>query len=223
MVAATCTAFYMFRLYFMTFSGDYRAAHVEGHPESEPEHAGHDIIPSQPHLDDGDTHSDKAHGHHAEAHDPHESPWSMTGVLWILAILSVVGGFVGIPEMFGGAHPTLLPALARAGAAAARRRALRIPEAGRLQECAADPVVDRRGHARLVHRLRAVQEGPAFARATRLRPRFAFLHRLLENKYYVDESTTSSSSAARSPSAGRCRGSTRTSSTASSTASATSP
>ena len=46
MVAATCTAFYMFRLYFMTFSGDYRAAHVEGHPESEPEHAGHDVIPS---------------------------------------------------------------------------------------------------------------------------------------------------------------------------------
>src|SRR5436190_11119417 len=47
MVAATCTAFYMFRLYFMTFSGDYRAAYVEGHPESEPEHAGHDVIPGQ--------------------------------------------------------------------------------------------------------------------------------------------------------------------------------
>src|SRR5882724_1917933 len=106
MIAATCTAFYMFRLYFMTFSGDYRAAHVEGHPESEPEHAGHDIIPGQLHLDQGDAHSDKAHGHHAESHDPHESPWSMTGVLWVPAILAVVGGFVGLPEMFGGAEPT---------------------------------------------------------------------------------------------------------------------
>src|SRR5579859_3522606 len=106
MVAATFTSFYMFRLYFMTFSGDYRAAEVVGHPESEPQHAGHVVIPAQPHLDQGDAHSDKAHGHHADAHEPHESPKSMTVVLWTLAIGAVVAGFVGLPEMFGGAHPT---------------------------------------------------------------------------------------------------------------------
>src|SRR5216684_3437985 len=137
MVAATCTAFYMFRLYFMTFSGDYRAAHVEGHPESEPEHAGHDIIPGQLHLDQGDAHSDKAHGHHAEAHAPHESPWSMTGVLWILAILAVIGGLVGLPEMFPyGSHPTMFqrwlePVLLPLG-----RQAFEFPEASRLKELA---------------------------------------------------------------------------------------
>src|SRR5688500_2142632 len=97
---AGLTAFYMFRLYFMTFHGTYRAAHVEGHPESEPEHAGHNIIPGQRHLDEGDEHTDKAHGHHVHAHDPHESPWSMTGVLWMRGVLSIVGGYVGWPAIW---------------------------------------------------------------------------------------------------------------------------
>ena len=48
----------------------------------------------------------QAHGHHVHSHDPHESPLSMTGVLWILAILSIVGGFVGWPAALGGSHPT---------------------------------------------------------------------------------------------------------------------
>ena len=159
MVAATCTAFYMFRLYFMTFSGDYRAAHVEGHPESEPEHAGHDIIPSHPHLDDGDIHSDKAHGHTTGAHTPHESPWSMTGVLWILAILAVIGGLVGIPEMFGGSHPTLFqrwlaPVLLPLGG-----EHFEFAEASRLQELLLILSSIAVATARLVHRVRPVQEG----------------------------------------------------------------
>lgn len=37
---------------------------------------------------------------------PHESPATMTIPLIILAILSVIGGFIGIPEAFG--FPTLL-------------------------------------------------------------------------------------------------------------------
>jgi NADH-quinone oxidoreductase subunit L len=106
-ITAGMTAFYMFRLYFMTFGGSYRGAIVEGIEESEPEHAGHNLIPAQRHLDEGDEHSDKAHGHHRHAHAPHESPLSMTGVLMILALLSVVGGWVGWPHIWGGPHPTL--------------------------------------------------------------------------------------------------------------------
>lgn len=34
----------------------------------------------------------------------HESPWSMTSVLMVLAILSTVGGLVGIPHILGGHH-----------------------------------------------------------------------------------------------------------------------
>ena len=105
-VAAAFTAFYMFRLYFMTFRGEYRGAVVEGIEQSEPEHAGHNLIPDQRHLDEGDEHSDKAHGHHRHAHAPHESPASMTGVLVILAVLSIAGGYIGFPAALGGPHPT---------------------------------------------------------------------------------------------------------------------
>jgi NADH-quinone oxidoreductase subunit L len=64
---AMLTAFYMFRLYFITFTGKFRGTHEQEH-----------------HL--------------------HESPAAMTVPLIILAILSVVGGLVGIPNalMQGG-------------------------------------------------------------------------------------------------------------------------
>jgi NADH-quinone oxidoreductase subunit L len=75
-ITAFITSFYMFRLLYMTFAGDYRGA-----PSSEPH--GHD---------------DHGHGH---SHGlPHESPWVMLGPLVVLAILSVVGGFVAIGNGF---------------------------------------------------------------------------------------------------------------------------
>jgi NADH-quinone oxidoreductase subunit L len=79
---AFITSFYMFRLWFLTFFGDYRGAIArEGHDSSR---AG----ATAPH----------GHGHgHGE---PHESPWVMLGPLVILAILSFVGGWVGIGGRF---------------------------------------------------------------------------------------------------------------------------
>jgi NADH-quinone oxidoreductase subunit L len=61
--------------------------------------------------------------HHALPHDfhPHESPWSMTVPLIVLAVLSTVGGLVGIPyALSGGAVPnviehTLEPVIAKVG------------------------------------------------------------------------------------------------------------
>jgi len=70
-ITAFITSFYMFRLMYMTFSGEYRGTAAA-------EARGHD---------------DHGHGHgHGE---PHESPWVMLGPLVVLAFLSVVGGFVG--------------------------------------------------------------------------------------------------------------------------------
>jgi NADH-quinone oxidoreductase subunit L len=60
---AALTAFYMFRLLFITFGGSFRGTEEERH-----------------HL--------------------HESPASMTIPLIVLAILSIVGGWIGIPELF---------------------------------------------------------------------------------------------------------------------------
>jgi NADH-quinone oxidoreductase subunit L len=73
-VTAFITSFYMFRLLYMTFFGDYRGAQVDAHGSP-----GHD-----------------AHGHGA----PHESPRVMRVPLMILALLSLVGGLVGIGGRF---------------------------------------------------------------------------------------------------------------------------
>jgi NADH-quinone oxidoreductase subunit L len=76
-VTAGITSFYMFRLWFMTFFGEYRAAKADaGH--------GHD-------AHDG-------HGHG----EPHESPMIMIAPLVVLAILSFCGGWVGIHNKFDG-------------------------------------------------------------------------------------------------------------------------
>jgi NADH-quinone oxidoreductase subunit L len=61
------TAFYMFRLFFLTFKGSFRGTHEQEH-----------------HL--------------------HESPSSMTIPLIVLAILSMIGGFIGFPEVFHLPH-----------------------------------------------------------------------------------------------------------------------
>jgi len=64
-ITAMMTAFYMFRLYLLTFEGSKRFGH--------------------------DKH-------------PHESPKVMTIPLMVLAVLSIIGGFIGIPEIFSGEY-----------------------------------------------------------------------------------------------------------------------
>jgi len=85
------TAFYSFRMYFLVFHGKENFHH-------KPFPGEHD------HHDAHDEHAD-AHGHghdHAHAHTPHESPWVVTAPLLLLAIPSVVIGFLTIqPELFG--------------------------------------------------------------------------------------------------------------------------
>jgi NADH-quinone oxidoreductase subunit L len=74
---------------------------------------------------DGNDDDDDEH-HHALAPDfrPHESPWSMTVPLIILAVLSTVGGLVGIPYALSSAlgmkdinvfEHTLAPVIAKVG------------------------------------------------------------------------------------------------------------
>jgi NADH-quinone oxidoreductase subunit L len=60
-LAAFCTAFYMYRLVYLTFFGTFRGTHDQEH-----------------HL--------------------HESPATMTGPLWVLATLSLLGGLLSLPH-----------------------------------------------------------------------------------------------------------------------------
>ena len=66
-IGAMLTAFYMFRMLFLTFWGSFRGTKEQ-----------------EKHL--------------------HESPKSMTIPLVVLAILSVFGGLIGVPEVLGGQH-----------------------------------------------------------------------------------------------------------------------
>lgn len=67
LIGAMMTAFYMFRLYFLTFSGKFRGTEDQHH-----------------HL--------------------HESPAAMTIPLVVLAILAIVGGYIGLPTVISEHH-----------------------------------------------------------------------------------------------------------------------
>jgi NADH-quinone oxidoreductase subunit L len=77
LVTAFITSFYMFRMWFLTFFGEYKGETSDSH---------------------GRRHDDHAHEHgHGGVH---ESPMVMLIPLMILAVLSIVGGWVGIGGRF---------------------------------------------------------------------------------------------------------------------------
>ncbi len=97
-IAAGMTSFYMFRLWFLTFTGEYRgpnpATGGHGH-DPDTQHAGHTGAVH----DAQDAHATPgSHGHGT----PHESPWVMVVPLVILAVLSLVGGWISVPHSLGG-------------------------------------------------------------------------------------------------------------------------
>jgi NADH-quinone oxidoreductase subunit L len=77
-ITAFITSFYMFRLWFMTFFGDYRGRSSASHAEPAHAHA--------------------SHGH--DHGDPHESPMIMLVPLIILAVLSFCGGWINFNRHF---------------------------------------------------------------------------------------------------------------------------
>ena len=87
-VTAGLTAFYMFRMYFMTFEGEFRG-NDEGIRQQVLTSAGVAFGPGAMDAEEGAT-----HGHD---HEPHESPLTMALPLVLLAIPSFAIGLVGRP------------------------------------------------------------------------------------------------------------------------------
>ena len=95
---AGLTAFYMFRMYFNTFEGEFRGTNKEikrrllanagAIPAFGPGAMNVKQLDSEAQEEDN-------HGHHA--HEPHESPITMTLPLMILAVPSLLIGLVGKP------------------------------------------------------------------------------------------------------------------------------
>jgi NADH-quinone oxidoreductase subunit L len=198
------TATYMFRLVFLTFHGNYRGK-VTGseHPEEE-EHGApaHAAAPAQAHghtavLSDARGHA--AAPAHAHGFHPHDAPGPMALALIVLAIGSVLAGYIGVPHALGG-HNALAAWLEpsfEAHVPAAEGVATPTAEPGGevpTAEGAHDEIA-------LERTLMFVSSAIAIAGIVAawflwLRRRdivaglsrsFAPVHRLLLNKYYVDE------------------------------------
>jgi NADH-quinone oxidoreductase subunit L len=130
-ITALMTAFYMFRLLWLTFLGTSRMEReVEKHV--------------------------------------HESPWSMTSVLVLLALLSAFGGYIAIPHFLEAQAP--LPAITVS--LEHYERTLLIVS-----------IVLAFGGLGLA----AFMFGGPVSRAERVRQAFMPLHRVLSGKYFVDE------------------------------------
>lgn len=83
---AGITAFYMFRMYFTTFEGDFRGTDKKLLASVKAENS----VGKEP-VAGGDSHS------HHHASKPHESPITMTLPLMVLAVPSILIGLVGTP------------------------------------------------------------------------------------------------------------------------------
>ena len=163
-ITAGMTAFYMFRLIFMTFFGNYRG-------------------PAWEHAGSGSDHPEE-HGH--AWHGPHESPSLMTAPLMILAVGAFAAGFVGIPAALGGNNtiehflePSFVAESAAHGEAAEHSAAHLSTELGLM----VFSVLVAFAGIGLAYHLYVRRRDQAEQLATN----WAGAHRVLTNKYYVDE------------------------------------
>ena len=102
-LTAGITAFYMFRMYFSTFEGEFRGTDKGIQLQLKREQLmamgaslGPGAMNPQELTLEADKHDDPEH-HHCET--PHESPLSMTFPLVMLAVPSILIGLVGTPFM----------------------------------------------------------------------------------------------------------------------------
>lgn len=151
LVTAMLTAFYMFRLVFLTFYGRER---IEGRD-----------------------------GIHV-----HESPRIMTIPLGILAVLSVIGGYIGIPHVLGGGNTfeKFLDPVMKGESVAEGSRAV---STAALSNGTMDMILMLVSTALILLSIylayRFYMKRPEIA--TRLRRALDSIYRLLYGKYYVDE------------------------------------
>ena len=159
------TAFYSFRMYFLVFHGEERFRH-------------------KPHPGEHDHHDDHDDPGHAHAHEPHESPWVVTVPLLLLAVPSVVIGFMTVQGMLYGDF--LKDAILV--------DATRHPAMGELAEAFHGPL------AMALHALSTLPFWLALAGVATayvfymqrpdipaaLGARLGWLQQILENKYYMD-------------------------------------
>jgi NADH-quinone oxidoreductase subunit L len=183
-LASALTAIYMGRLVILTFHGERRhdapaAADTHGHGASASAKAT------------ADKH-DHGHGHGA----PHDAPPAMALALIVLAIGSVAAGYVGIPAALNGHNalgawlePSFAPPVAAGEAVAGAEAAAEGEEAHDAEHVALERTLMGVSSAIAIGGL--LLAGFIWLKrrelADQMARSFAPIHRLLLNKYYVDE------------------------------------
>ncbi|MFZ4498891.1 MAG: NADH-quinone oxidoreductase subunit L [Burkholderiales bacterium] len=195
-VGVFVTAFYSFRMYFLVFHGkerwregghaaDHGHAPAAAHVSHDDSHGAHKDAHGHDDSHAAAKHDDHAHHHGLGPHDkPHESPWVVTLPLVLLAIPSVVIGYLTIgPMLYGGFFGDAIFIAETHHALAEMAEAFHGPVAMALHGLGTLPfwlalsgVV-----VAAVFYLKRPDIPAAF------KARFAGLHRILENKYGFDD------------------------------------
>jgi NADH-quinone oxidoreductase subunit L len=177
-LTALMTAFYMYRLMSMTFFGPYRGAPWEpahAHTTNQPGHGGGNDA----------ARGGQDHDGHGTWHGPHDAPRSMTVPLMALAVGAIVAGFVGVPQVLYGGNAIehfLEPSFVAQTAVAASHERAHLPWYGEFGLMAFSVLL---GVAGIAAAYRFYVRAPEIA--DKLAEQWSGAHRVLSNKYYVDE------------------------------------
>ena len=190
------TATYMFRLVFLTFFGppSPAASARQALSHGDASDASHQPAPAASHR----LASDASHGHATGGSHLHDAPPAMAVALIVLAIGSIAAGYIGVPHALGGHNALaewLKPSFTVTAAAAEAEAAEPVVEGEAAEGAEApDEIALERTLMGVSIAIALVGIGIASFIWLRRRDlaasmarRFAPVHRLLLNKYYVDE------------------------------------
>ncbi|MYM40865.1 NADH-quinone oxidoreductase subunit L [Duganella qianjiadongensis] len=178
------TAFYSFRMYFLVFHGEERfgKAHHDDHHHA-PAAAAHDD--GHGHDDHGhDDHDDHAHHGLAPGQKPHESPFVVWFPLAMLAIPSVIIGYLAIgPMLYGDFFKGVISFGANHPVMEELKHEFHGPVVMAMHALTSLPLwLAISGVATSYYCYMINPRVPAW-----FYNKFKFLHTLLENKYYMDK------------------------------------
>jgi NADH-quinone oxidoreductase subunit L len=163
------TALYTFRMIFMTFHGAPRWADGAGHAHDDAHHDDH------AHDDD--------HGHGHGGGPPHESPWVVTLPLVLLAIPSLIIGYLTVqPVLFGGYFGDAIQVLEQNDVLAELASHFHDPASFALAAVGHPPLWLALGGVVAAWYLFLKNPAAAERMGAALRP----IGRILDNKYYFD-------------------------------------